>query len=211
MKLSQKLKECRKINHLTQLDVASKLNVSRKTISGWENSRSFPDINSLVNLSDLYNVSLDSLLRDDQLLDEYSLQNIHLLYSKKITMIFYYINILLLGAVLFSYKSSSVSIISLFLIINIVVFLSHYSSWIRFKNKLYFLLSFFTLIIISIFNMRILSIPTSTSTYIAHANKYTILGFWSGRFLFSFALAVSVVIIIFLNPDTTFLKKYDLK
>lgn len=45
--------------------VAEKLAVSRKTISSWENGRSYPDIFMLVKLSDLYQVSLDDLLRED--------------------------------------------------------------------------------------------------------------------------------------------------
>lgn len=54
MDISEKLKRCRTDKSLTQAQVAEKLHVSRKTISGWENGRSYPDINSFVKLSDLY-------------------------------------------------------------------------------------------------------------------------------------------------------------
>lgn len=47
MKLSEKLKYCRTKANLTQGEVSDLIHVSRKTISGWENDRSFPDINGL--------------------------------------------------------------------------------------------------------------------------------------------------------------------
>ena len=67
MKFSEKLKVCRKHAQLTQSQVAEQLHVSRKTISGWENDHSFPDVGSLVQLSDIYDVRLDDLMRDDHL------------------------------------------------------------------------------------------------------------------------------------------------
>jgi len=75
MKLSDKIKICRQNNQLTQEQFAKKLNVSRKTVSGWENERSFPDISTLIQLSDTFNVSLDLLLKDsDETVDYYQSQ-----------------------------------------------------------------------------------------------------------------------------------------
>lgn len=65
MKLGPKLKEERLKMKLTQENIAEILNVSRQTISSWETGRSYPDLESLVALSDLYNISLDNLLRED--------------------------------------------------------------------------------------------------------------------------------------------------
>jgi len=48
---------------LTQAEVAKVLNYSQQTIAKWENSTSTPDPISLCNLADLYQVSLDELLR----------------------------------------------------------------------------------------------------------------------------------------------------
>ena len=48
MQFSKKSKICRQKNKLTQEKFAQALNVSRKTISGWENGRSFPDITTLI-------------------------------------------------------------------------------------------------------------------------------------------------------------------
>lgn len=66
MKLGPKLKEERLKMKLTQENIAEILNVSRQTISSWETGRSYPDLESLVALSDLYNISLDELLREDE-------------------------------------------------------------------------------------------------------------------------------------------------
>ncbi|WP_252898234.1 helix-turn-helix domain-containing protein [Apilactobacillus ozensis] len=55
----------RKNKNVSQSEVAKYLHVSRNTISNWENERSYPDIDSLVKISDYYNVSLDTLLKED--------------------------------------------------------------------------------------------------------------------------------------------------
>lgn len=62
MKISTILKQHRLVLNLTQEQVAEKIFVSTKSISNWENDRNFPDIESLVRLAKLYNLSLDSLL-----------------------------------------------------------------------------------------------------------------------------------------------------
>lgn len=61
--IGQKLRDARKNSGLTQESAAERLGVSRQTISNWENSRSYPDIGSVVKMSDLYSVSLDKLLK----------------------------------------------------------------------------------------------------------------------------------------------------
>ena len=65
MKIGSKLKKARLEKELTQENVANLLNVSRSTISSWEVGRSYPDLDNLVAISDLYDVSLDNLLRED--------------------------------------------------------------------------------------------------------------------------------------------------
>ena len=62
MKISTILKQHRLDLNLTQEQVAEKVFVSTKSISNWENDKNFPDIESLVRLAKLYNLSLDSLL-----------------------------------------------------------------------------------------------------------------------------------------------------
>ena len=60
----------RKQKNLTQEQLAEKLGVSNKTISKWETGKSLPDIVSILNLSDLYQISLDELLKGDTKMKE---------------------------------------------------------------------------------------------------------------------------------------------
>lgn len=64
MDISEKLKQARIKADLTQEYVAGQLGISRQTMSNWENGRSCPDIASVLKLSELYGLSLDSLLKD---------------------------------------------------------------------------------------------------------------------------------------------------
>lgn len=66
MILADMLKTERKKLGLTQDEVAEKLIVSRQAISKWEQGNGYPDIENLVRLSDLYNISLDELLRGEK-------------------------------------------------------------------------------------------------------------------------------------------------
>ena len=65
MTISEKLKQARLATGLTQEVVAEKVCVSRQTISNWENGKTYPDIASLIVLSDVYDMTLDSLLKGD--------------------------------------------------------------------------------------------------------------------------------------------------
>jgi transcriptional regulator with XRE-family HTH domain len=64
--VGQKLKNARQSANLTQEAVAEKIGVSRQTMSNWENNKSYPDIVSIISLSDLYSISLDELLKGDE-------------------------------------------------------------------------------------------------------------------------------------------------
>ena len=66
MEIGKKLKDARMKSGFTQETVAEKINVSRQTISNWENEKSYPDIISVIALSDLYSISLDDLLKGDR-------------------------------------------------------------------------------------------------------------------------------------------------
>lgn len=70
MEIEMKLKNARADAGLTQEQVAEKIMVSRQTISNWENGKSLPDIISIINLSDLYQISIDELLKGDKRMKE---------------------------------------------------------------------------------------------------------------------------------------------
>lgn len=65
MSIGEKLKQARAKANLTQEIIAEKVGVSRQTVSNWENGKSYPDIASIIILSDVYNQTLDSLLKGD--------------------------------------------------------------------------------------------------------------------------------------------------
>ena len=71
MKFGERLKRERMAQQLTQREMAGQLNVSRQTISSWETGNSYPDIDSLIRLSDAYQISLDVLLKEDSGMKEY--------------------------------------------------------------------------------------------------------------------------------------------
>lgn len=71
MSIGMKLKNARLASGLTQEALSEKLGVSRQTISSWENERTYPDIMCLIQLSDLYDLTLDSLIKgDDEMLKD---------------------------------------------------------------------------------------------------------------------------------------------
>ena len=70
MEIGKKLKDDRMKSGFTQEMVAEEINVSRQTISNWENEKSYPDIISVIELSSLYSISLDDLLKgDDEMME----------------------------------------------------------------------------------------------------------------------------------------------
>ena len=83
MEIGKKLKETRMKLNLTQEQVAEELFVSRQTISNWENEKSYPDIISIIKLSDLYSVSLDELLKGDRKMIEHLDASTNVVQSNK--------------------------------------------------------------------------------------------------------------------------------
>lgn len=65
MELSSQIKKYRKELNMSQEELAEKVYVSRQTVSNWENEKNYPDIHSLLLLSDIFNVSLDQLIKGD--------------------------------------------------------------------------------------------------------------------------------------------------
>ncbi len=65
MELARRIKEHRARLGMSQADLARALFVTRQTISNWETSRTYPDAQSLLLMSGLFGVSVDSLLKED--------------------------------------------------------------------------------------------------------------------------------------------------
>ena len=64
--IGERLKELRKLNNLSQEQVAKELNITRQAISKWETDKTMPDIENIILLSKLYNVSLESIMGEEE-------------------------------------------------------------------------------------------------------------------------------------------------
>ncbi|MDK2866516.1 MAG: hypothetical protein PWP38_831 [Clostridiales bacterium] len=68
MEFNEKLQQLRKEKNLTQEALAQRLFVSRATISKWESGRGYPSIDSLKAISQLFDISIDDLLSNEELI-----------------------------------------------------------------------------------------------------------------------------------------------
>ncbi|GEP19490.1 helix-turn-helix transcriptional regulator [Pediococcus argentinicus] len=206
MNISEKLKKCRLDNNMTQADVAEKLNVSRKTISGWENNRNYPDISNLVTISKLYNISLDDLLDDDRIVQHYELQTKINHNNRHIYNFFYIVNILflLLGYIeFFNLFKIHIILISLFLLINTILLLAHYDNWYSLSNKksiIKITLTFIIHIIVGAFMFE-LFLLYGTTINLDHEDVNFINGFLTGKFFVLTLLSTSFTSVFFLRPN----------
>ena len=66
MLLNDKLRNLRKTNNLTQEELAEKLDVSRQAITKWESGEGDPDLGNLKQISNLFHVTIDELIKDDK-------------------------------------------------------------------------------------------------------------------------------------------------
>ncbi len=65
MQLGQTIQNIRKEKNLTQEQFAELFHVTRQTISNWENEKSYPDLFTLIAISDNFDISLDKMLKED--------------------------------------------------------------------------------------------------------------------------------------------------
>jgi len=69
MNLKNKILELRKLKNMSQEKLALELNVSRQAVAKWENGESYPDIDNLIQLSNLFNISIDRLIKDNNCIE----------------------------------------------------------------------------------------------------------------------------------------------
>ena len=65
MNFSDNLKRLRKENNLSQEELAEKLNVSRQSVSKWESNSAYPEMDKIIQISNMFNVGIDELLNKD--------------------------------------------------------------------------------------------------------------------------------------------------
>ena len=65
MQLGERLQKIRCENNLTQEALAALLHVTRQTVSNWEHEKSYPDLESLILISEHFGISVDMMLKED--------------------------------------------------------------------------------------------------------------------------------------------------
>ena len=102
--IANNIAELRKMNHMTQQDLAEKLNYTDKAISKWERGESTPDIESLSALAKMFNLTVDDLL-NETFDKEQTLKKEKIRLSKSISKIALgVLTIWLIGTVVFVYN-----------------------------------------------------------------------------------------------------------
>jgi len=92
MSISTQIQHIRMEKNITQEEFGKLFHVTRQTVSNWENEKSYPDLQTLVAISDTFDVSLDVLLKDDnkmmKAMDEERLLGIFTKEQKEIATFF---------------------------------------------------------------------------------------------------------------------------
>lgn len=65
MELKDKLQFLRKQNGYSQEQLADKLGIARQTLSKWENGQAVPELSNLISLSNLYGITIDRMVKED--------------------------------------------------------------------------------------------------------------------------------------------------
>lgn len=66
MSIGKTILNVRKGKGMSQEEFGELFHVTRQTVSNWENEKSYPDLNTLVTMSDMFEISLDKLLKGDK-------------------------------------------------------------------------------------------------------------------------------------------------
>lgn len=205
MNFPDKLKQCRSQKEFTQQNLADLLHVSRKTISGWGNGRSYPDIKLIISISDIFRISVDDLIRDDHMLSYYAEQERQSVKLQKVSRGSYVLGIILLVACylhVFFIPGFRSPLISIFLIANSIISLSLFNNWDKFKKKIVLLGLLGTFIFFLSVNVLMNFFDNSFLQTFSTSDTSTIIGTSVGRILLDLFLALGMSSSIFFNPFT---------
>jgi len=75
MVFSERIKKEREKKGWSQIELAEKIHVSRQSVSKWETGKNYPSIEVIIDLSDLFGITIDELLRSDEELKEKVIQD----------------------------------------------------------------------------------------------------------------------------------------
>jgi len=134
MNFSEKLLTLRKANDLTQEQLAEKLDVSRQSVSKWESGQATPELEKIVTLSAIFNVTTDYLLKSSDI-DDLSVKTEMLEKQQQIMLIRQQKQRQIWGCVMYS--------IAVYLIFFALYFIGHFHFWEWVANPSVFLAGFF--------------------------------------------------------------------
>lgn len=101
MTVAEMIKQTRIEANMTQEEYGLKFGVTRQTVSSWENARSLPDLQMLIDICNTYHVSLDKLLNEDkEFVDKIDYYNKFKKVIKKITVFLGVILVLFMGVII---------------------------------------------------------------------------------------------------------------
>jgi len=75
MSIEENIYKLRKKNNLSQGDLALKMNVSRQSISKWETGLSVPDLNNIIKLSEIFDITVDEIVKDKNINESKKVNN----------------------------------------------------------------------------------------------------------------------------------------
>ena len=93
MELGRQIKKYRNELSMSQDTLAERVFVSRQTISNWENDKSYPDVNSLVLLSEVFHTSIDNLIKGDIEIMKQEVRNEDKKQFERLSQVFRYLRL----------------------------------------------------------------------------------------------------------------------
>ncbi|GHP13254.1 transcriptional regulator [Lentilactobacillus fungorum] len=197
MDFGSKIQSARQAKGLTQKEIADRLHVSRKTISSWETGRSYPDIGTLVKLSDIYQISLDKLLREDStMIKHYDKQDAATRHDILLGKASYYLNVLLLLVTFLAQTKllhPELKYTSILLMINLIVLISYFDfhSFFSIKWRKVTFITIGTILLAALVILAVFQMPTISAYTMGHA---------AGSLFAILALTISFLMAVFGKP-----------
>lgn len=129
MNIGERIYELRRKNSMSQEDLAEKMNVSRQSISKWESSQSVPEVERIIQLSNIFNVSTDWILKGENSKKQKSQSNKNNLKSvQTLSTALNYIGFVIGAFILFEKQAVwSVAVPIVFSILSLAIYFAVYS------------------------------------------------------------------------------------
>lgn len=132
--MHEQIRKHRKAKGFSQEELADRIYVSRQTISNWENDRSYPDVENLLILSALFDISLDTLIKGDIDQMKQKIDNHDMNVWTKVMLLFLFLGVVV--GIPLTYIYSFGGLIAAFLLLTIGMMAAFKVDSIKKKNNL---------------------------------------------------------------------------